>query len=36
VSYVAAGYLVTLVTLSAYGVSLVVRDRRARKAKGDS
>ena len=37
-SYVYAGYVVALVTLSAYGISLIVRVRRAerRKAKGSS
>ena len=32
-SYVSAGYLVTLVTLAGYAISLVLRDRRARRGR---
>jgi len=35
-SYVGAGYLVTVVTLTAYGLSLIIRDRRARRRKADA
>lgn len=30
-SYVVAGYLVTIVTLVGYGIALVLRDRKARR-----
>jgi len=30
-NYVIAGYLVTFVTLIGYGISLVLRDRKARR-----
>jgi hypothetical protein len=32
--YVAAGYVVALVTLAAYGISLIWRVRRAERRKG--
>lgn len=35
-NYVVGGYLVTIVTLVGYGISLVLRDRRARRKRSGS
>ena len=34
-NYVVAGYVISVVTLGGYGLSLILRDRRARRRRGE-